>query len=112
MARRNYLKNVDTPESRIPYESPAGKLMVKDVDRLRHHKHDIPDASDMRVPTPRRGSDMSKYNEMTGLLKSKTVMIGRDATRDKMKEMRALERKQRMNKSKKVCGTKRKTTKR
>jgi hypothetical protein len=96
----------------VPYEGPLGRLHVKDVDRLKHHKHDIPDMDDMRVPEPRRGSDMEKYNEMTSLLKSKKVTIGRNATKDQMKEMRALERKQRMNKGKKKLTTKRKSTKR
>jgi hypothetical protein len=96
----------------IPYEGPLGRLHVKDVDRLKHHKHDIPDPSDMRIPEPLRGSDMEKYNEMTSLLKSKKMTLGRDATKDRMKEMRALERKQRMNKAKCRCSTKKSSVKR
>lgn len=90
----------------VPYKSPKGRLYVKDVDKLKYHKHDVPDGDDMVVPVPRHGSDMEKFGEMTSLLKSKKVMIGRNATKDQIKEMRALERKQRMNKSKKVCGSK------
>jgi len=94
----------------IPYEGPLGRLHVKDMDRLKHHKHDMPDMDDMRVPEPKHGSDMEKYNEMTSLLKSKKMTLGRNATKDQMKEMRALERKQRMNKAKKVCATKKRKT--
>ena len=93
----------------VPYKSPKGRLYVKDVDKLKYHKYDVPGADDMHVPDPKHGSDMEKYNEMTSLLKSKKMTLGRNATKDQMKEMRALERKQRMNKAKKVCGTKKKS---
>lgn len=92
-----------TRKSKIPWNSSLGRCYVKDADKFYHHKPDMDDGM-RRVPAPRTGSNLAKYEEMKDLLKDKTTMmkIGRDVTRDRMKEMRALERKQKTNKKQRI----------